>query len=115
MNDDLYKEDRFFVELLNSGDRKRQCEYRNAVIKAIVRLEKADKDNRISEEIWSKIYEQDVTVRALTKVHRLFKIFNVVMLIDVLAFICLRAYLFYGYSHGTLSATEVELFAVYCG
>ena len=115
MNDDLYKEDKYFIELLNSGDRKRQCEYRNALIKAILSLKEADKDNRISEEIWNMIRRHDSTVRALIKVLRLFTILNTIMLVDVITFICIRVYLLSCYNTGTLTARGIELFATYCG
>ena len=114
-NDDLYKQDQYFIELLNSGDRKRQCEYRNAVIKAILGMKEADKENRIAEEIWSMIRKTDTTIRALTKVLRFFTVLSTVMIVDVVVFLCLRWYLFDAYEKGVLTEQGIRLFATYCG
>lgn len=45
MNNELYKDDDYFMELLSSGDRARQCDYRNAIIKELKRRKKANKDD----------------------------------------------------------------------
>lgn len=42
---ELYKDDSYFMELLGSEDKARQCDYRNAIIKELKRRKKANKDS----------------------------------------------------------------------
>ena len=115
MQDDLYKEDKFFVELLNSGDRKRQCEYRNAVIKAIVRMEKARDDGSVTEALQEAISRQDLTERVIRRVFNFFRALTIVLLANLIGFIALRVYLFQHYASGTLDVWMIRVFPMYCG
>ncbi len=115
MQDDLYKEDEFFIEVLNSGDRKRQCEYRNAVIKAIVAMDKAKDDGSVAEAIQEAFQKQDFTQRVARRVYNFFKTVTILLTADIIAFVGLRIYLFHNYNAGTMAEWMIRVFPTYCG
>ncbi|MBQ3326120.1 hypothetical protein IJG79_03180 [Candidatus Saccharibacteria bacterium] len=100
-NDDLYKEDQFFIEVLNSGDRKRQCEYRNATVNAIVRIE--------------KFQDNDAAIRVASRVYNIQVVLNVILIVDVMIYIGLVLYTRHLYNSGALTEFWRKLFSVYCG
>lgn len=115
MQDDLYKEDEFFIEILNSGDRKRQCEYRNAVIKAIIAMDKAKDDGSVADALNEVFQRQDLTQRVARRVYNFFKTVTILLLADLIAFLVLRLYLFQNYNQGTMAEWMLQSFSVYCG